>query len=739
MHRWSRHKATTRARAALAAAALAAGLFGAGAAGALAASPTWRIDKSVNATLPGGKLESVSCSAANRCTAVGSYRNTSGINVTLAERWNGTGWHHQRTPNPAIDTNPVVRPDLTGVSCPAANFCEAVGTYFTGNGFPGIGVSMALTWNAHRWTMQRFPVPTGSFGTELAQVSCASASFCEAVGSYDVTGATLPLAARWNGSSWRLQRTPLPPIIASPFTVAFTAVSCPSASFCEAWAGGNAGNGGPTVAERWSGRSWRRQAVPASDPVPNAVSCASASFCEAVGTGFAGDFAEAWNGSTWASQAFPALAGAPTGVSCPSARSCEVVARNFNSPGPTLAARWNGTAWAAQSVPSPAASVATLLTGVSCTAASSCEAAGWYQASTTANHQQPLAENWNGSAWKLQHAAEPGGATDNSLSSLSCTSATFCGAVGEHTDSAGNRASLAEMWNGKSWSLQSTPRQKSQFGPPSDTLLAVSCVSATFCEAVGSGAAGGEALQWNGSSWALQTLPGLGSIAPMSLSCAAVAFCMAVDGGGRVDLWNGSSWSVGPEVPLFAQQGSAAEGVSCVSATFCEAVGGGQSGENAAVWNGSTWSSQATGGPVSATLNAVSCTAPSACEAVGAVFGQPDQSLAEIWDGSTWTVQTTPNPTITFGGQGSILDSVSCTSAGSCTAVGSYQFANVAPFRTLAEVWNGTAWKLRLPPNHADASNTLGSVSCGAVRACKAVGDTQDEGGIQATLIESGD
>jgi hypothetical protein len=731
--------ASTRARAGLAAAALAAGLFGAGAGGALAAGPAWRIDKSVNATLTGGKLESVSCSAAAACTAVGSYRNTSGINVTLAERWNGTAWQHQRTPNPPIDTNPIVRPDLSGVSCPAGDFCEAVGTYFTGNGFPGIGVSMAQAWNGHRWTMQRFPLPAGSFGTELAQVSCASASFCEAVGSYDVTGATLPLAARWNGSSWRLQRTPLPPISLAAFTVAFTAVSCTSASFCEAWGGGNAANPGPTVAERWNGRSWWLQAVPASDPVPNAVSCASASFCEAVGTAPSGDVAEAWNGSTWARQNFPALAGAPTGVSCPSARFCEAVAENFNSPGPTLAARWNGTAWAAQSVPSPAAAAGTMLSGVSCTPAASCEAAGEYQASTTANHQKALAENWNGSAWHLQHAAQPHGATDNSLSSVSCTSASFCEAVGSHTDSAGNSANLAEVWNGTSWALQSIPRQKSQFGPPSDRLLAVSCVSATFCEAVGSGAAGGEALQWNGTSWAMQQLPGMGSVAPMSLSCAAVAFCMAVGGAGRVDLWNGSSWSIGPNVTPFAQQGSAAEGVSCVSASFCEAVGGGQSGENAAVWNGSAWSAQPTGGPVSAVLNAVSCTATSACEAVGAVFGQPDQSLAEIWDGSAWTVQTTPNPPVSNGGQGSILNSVSCASAGSCTAVGHYQFANVAPFRTLAEVWNGTAWSLRLPPNNVDAPNMLSSVSCGAVGACTAVGRTQDEGGIPATLIESGD
>jgi len=735
MHRWSRHIAMTRPGAGLVIAVLAAGLLSTEGDGAFAAGPAWRIDKSVNATLAGGKLESVSCSAANACTAVGTYRSTAGINVTLAERWNGSAWQRQRTPNPPVDTNAFARPDLTGVSCPARNFCEAVGTYFVGNGFPGTSVSMAQAWNGRRWTLQHVPAAAGA---ELTQVSCTTARFCEAVGSSGVTGATLPLVAKWNGTSWTVQHTPLPPISSSAFTVAFTAVSCVSARFCEAWGGGNAANSGPTVAERWNGRSWRLQPVSTSDPVPNSVSCTSTSVCEAVGTGPSGGVAEKWNGRSWAAQTFPGIAGAATGVSCTSARFCEAVAENFNSAVPALAARWNGSAWAVQSVRSPRAAADTILNGISCVSRASCKAVGDYQVNTTANTPQALAEAWNGRSWRLQRAVEPGGATDNSLRSVSCASASFCEAVGSYTGSSGNSADLAEMWNGTSWVLQPTPRQQSQSGPPSAALLAVSCVSSIFCEAIGSGPAGGQALLWNGTSWALQTLPQLGGISPMSLSCAGVAFCMALDGAGRVDLWDGTSWSTGPQVPLFAQQGSAAEGLSCVSASFCEAVGGGSAGQNAAIWNGSSWSAQPTGGPVSAGLSAVSCTAADSCEAVGTVFGQPDMTLAEVWDGSAWTVQTTPSTSASFGGQGSILNSVSCTSADSCTAVGYYQFSEVTPLRTLAVVWNGTAWSLQLPPNNIDARDILSSVSCGAIANCMAAGQTQDEGGIQATLIESG-
>jgi hypothetical protein len=133
MHRWS-PRARTRAGAGLAACALTAfmtmtgvtGVTGALAAGAgsasgaaAAAGPLWSIQHSANAVLPGGQLEAVSCSSASACTAVGNDRNPVGISVTLAERWNGTAWQRQHTPNPAEDTSGSIDPNLTGVSCPA--------------------------------------------------------------------------------------------------------------------------------------------------------------------------------------------------------------------------------------------------------------------------------------------------------------------------------------------------------------------------------------------------------------------------------------------------------------------------------------------------------------------------------------------------------------------------------------------------------------------------------------------
>ena len=701
-----------------------------GAGGALAAGATWTIEKSPNATLSGGTLESVSCSSPAACTAVGKDLNTSGITVTLAERWDGSAWQKQPTPSLSADTTSSVAPELFGVSCPTSDFCEAVGDYQQ----PFASVSIAETWNGSQWTMQSFPVPANSDGAGLTQVSCTSAKFCEAVGSYndETDGQTVPLAAEWNGTSWSIQSTPS---LTSLFTE-FTAVSCTSARFCEAWGGGNPGNPAPEIAEQWNGTAWALQTVPSNAAAVNSVSCTSASFCEAVATTAAYN----WDGSQWSVQTLPSsLSSAGLGgVSCTSARFCETVGEaNMSGNDVGVAAAWNGSAWSAQSTPNPSGATWVNLNAVSCASAKSCEAAGDYQVEVTANDPKALAEAWDGSSWALQQAAAPAGATNNTLSDVSCVSASFCAAVGTHFSSAGNEANLAEIWNGTSWLIKATPNPTGPNGPGDNELDSVSCVSASFCQAVGTGPNGPTAALWNGTSWTVQAVPGA-DVEPQEVSCATADFCMSADGFGDVDTWNGSSWSAASSVTGFSYVGS----VSCLSASFCEVAGEGPSGENAASWNGTSWTAQTTPGPASNSLNSVSCNAADSCEAVGQMLGTNDEpvTLAEEWNGSVWTIQSTPVPA---NSQSSSLTAVSCTSASSCTAIGQYPSSSVTNFgelQTLAEVWDGTAWSIPATPDPSStAQNLLSGVSCGASTACTAVGQYTDPGGIPATLIEAGD
>ncbi len=62
---------------------------------------------------------------------------------------------------------------------------------------------------------------------------------------------------------------------------------------------------------------------------------------------------------------------------------------------------------------------------------------------------------------------------------MSCTSGTSCTAVGSLSNTG-----LAEHWDGTSWTVQPTPVPKHGTATYAD-LLGISCLSATYCTAVG--------------------------------------------------------------------------------------------------------------------------------------------------------------------------------------------------------------------------------------------------------------
>ncbi len=69
-----------------------------------------------------------------------------------------------------------------------------------------------------------------------------------------------------------------------------------------------------------------------------------------------------------------------------------------------------------------------------------------------------FAEAWNGTSWKLETTASPSGGSDSYLAGVSCTSPAACTAVGYYySNSSDVEVTLAEAWNGTSWSLEATP------------------------------------------------------------------------------------------------------------------------------------------------------------------------------------------------------------------------------------------------------------------------------------------
>jgi hypothetical protein len=244
---------------------------------------SWQLESTPNrvgATF--SSLTEVSCASSMDCTAVGYYDNSAGVGhgMTLAERWNGTRWQLQSTPNPAGATHNHLR----GVSsCVSSTDCTAVGFY---RNRAGTVVTLAERWNGTSWQLQNTPNPAGALDSHLRGVSCASSTDCAAVGFYENSAGTLvTLAERWNSTSWQLESTPNPAVATSS---SLTGVSCTSSTDCTAV--GSYGNRAGTVftlAERWNGTSWNLRSTPnaagAADSHLSRVSCAPSMNCAAVG------------------------------------------------------------------------------------------------------------------------------------------------------------------------------------------------------------------------------------------------------------------------------------------------------------------------------------------------------------------------------------------------------------------------------------------------------------------------
>ena len=118
------------------------------------------------------------------------------------------------------------------------------------------------------------------------------------------------------------------------------------------------------------------------------------------------------------------------------------------------------------------------LSGIACTAMRACVAVGSY---VGAEGSATLAEVWDGSSWRIAPSANPGSGS-GSLLGVSCLRATDCEAVGVGVTGAGENATLIEQWRGASWALAAHPNPKPSEG---SVLIGVACAVPTECIAVG--------------------------------------------------------------------------------------------------------------------------------------------------------------------------------------------------------------------------------------------------------------
>ncbi len=159
----------------------------------------WSIVSSPNAGTTFNFLNGVTAASANNIWTVGSYANSSGVDQTLIEHWNGSKWKVVSSPNIGTGSN-----DLYGVVAVSKNNIWAVGAYPNGSGFDQ---TLVEHWNGTSWSVVSSP-NVGTRGNFLDAVAAVSANNIWAVGEFNNNGVFQTLLEHWNGTSWSVVSSP---------------------------------------------------------------------------------------------------------------------------------------------------------------------------------------------------------------------------------------------------------------------------------------------------------------------------------------------------------------------------------------------------------------------------------------------------------------------------------------------------------------------------------------------------
>lgn len=351
--------------------------------------------------------------------------------------------------------------------------------------------------SAARWELLTMVQPEGASEAVLEEVSCTEIAVCTAVGNAVTEGTRSSLAERREGGAWRLQTLPT---AREAFTEELHGISCTT----ECLAVGQYSTLSATfaLAEVWNGTSWSLSSAArppgSTGSVLWGVSCSAASACTAVGVSYNGGtgsaMAQRWNGTSWSLQTVPVPAGAVEselqGVACGSATGCIAVGRYTERSGAVvgLAMTWDGTTWTLRTIAPPARVALSQLFDVSCVGPSDCTAVG-SSGTNVEGPQKTLAQRWNGREMTLQTTRDPAGSLISELRNVSCVTRTACTAVGYYRERGANYLTLAESWNGTEWAIQETPNFA---GSIFNVLDGLSCRS-EVCIAVGLAASPEEA------------------------------------------------------------------------------------------------------------------------------------------------------------------------------------------------------------------------------------------------------
>jgi hypothetical protein len=315
--------------------------------------------------------------------------------------------------------------------------------------------------------------------------------------------------------------------------------------------------------------------------------------------------------------------------------------------------------------------------------------------------------------------------TRSNLTAITTITDNDIWAVGFTSPFSGTDATLAEHFNGTSWTAVATPNPAVTVGAQ---LSGVAAAASNNVWAVGENVtinSLGETVSspliehFNGSAWSIvaaPTPPAGGALDAVTAISASNVWAVGHLGNGRdgnlIEHFDGTSWKIvqGPATGTFATL----NGVSGTSASDVWAVGsvGRFAGVQILHFNGQTWST-VSNLPLDTSLQGVVALAPNNVWAVGADI--------EHFDGKSWSIVPSPgavgSPSSGFG-----LSAIAAASADNIYAVGGG-----------IEHFNGTSWSIVSSPDPSNASDSFAGVTTLSNGTAIAVGTTSPLSGPNNT------
>jgi len=697
----------------------------------LAVSPSWggAVGPSASALL-NGSVSALSCAAPGECAAGGYYTDGGGDQQAFVVSKTHDRWGKAIEVPGTAALNGGGLAEVTSISCAAVGKCAA-GGYYTDSA--GNQEAFVVSKKNGGWGNAIRVPGTATLNTggvaEVSSISCAAAGECAAGGYYGSVGEQAPHAFLVSETNGHWGNAIKVPGLAALDTIGYSevgSVSCAAPGDCAAagYYTDDLGNQAFVVSEK--NGNW-----------DNAIEVPGTATLNAGGRAKV------------------------TSVSCVAAGKCGAAGFYDSSAGQQafVVSEKNGSWHDAIEIPG----IATLNTGgtaearaISCSAAGECAAGGFYTDDSSQLHAFVVSERSGSWHNAIEVPGTPLGDGDTAMvDSVSCPAAGRCAAGGSSGIAGYTQAAFVVREKNGSWGQAIEVAGTSKFN--SGVSAEVSAIS---CAAVGECAAGGSVNNGTFGQWPIVVSEKSGSwghaikvrlrvscvvpnVVGQAIEEAEESLHAAYCGLGRIT-YVYSELHKGLVVAQQSRPGKHLSGGTRVALTVSK--GKKPRSKTAAPTHATTrWHANVvTGEKTGVDINSISCASPGNCSAVGSYVDDAGnrQGLLLTEKAGRWGLGVEAVLPANASSDPQVdLQSISCASAGNCTAVGRYLRTDsiyndgsggLSGLLLTQKAGNWAAGVEAVLPANASSSPWvfLGSVSCASAGNCTAVGTYQRDQSI---------